>query len=274
MDLRERLSDRLSEEELDSLITSYDIIGDIAIIKVPEALESRKELIAEAVTEQHNNVETVLRKTGERSGEYRVADYELLLGASTETVHREHGCRFMLDPTNVYFSERLGHERERVVSKVGENETVVDMFAGIGPFSIEIARNAGASPVYAFEKNPKAVTYLEKNVELNKVENSVDVHGGDVRENLPEMDVAADRAIMNLPGSSQAFLGLALDHVKDGGIVHYYSFEPKDELWEGAEERVLDLFITEDAEPEIVDSEICGHYNPAVERVCFDVQVQ
>lgn len=272
MDLKERLEGKLTEEELEHLVTSYDIVGDVAIIKVPEELEHRKGTIAEALTEQHPNVRTVLRKVGEREGEYRTADYEFLIGESAETVHKEHGCRFRLDPTEVYFSERLGHERGRVVGKAGEGEVVIDMFAGVGPSSIELARNAEAERVYAFESNPEAFGYLKENAELNNVEEVLKTFEGDVRDNLPGLDVKADRIVMNLPGSSEDFVGLAIKHVREGGIVHFYSFEPKDELWEEAEDRVRELFEEEGADVEIEESVICGHYNPAVERVCFDVK--
>lgn len=274
MDLKERLESKLTDEEMDHLVTSYDIVGDVAIIKVPEELEEKKGIIAEALTEQHPNVRTVLRKTGEREGEYRKAGYEFILGESAETLHKEHGCRFRLDPTKVYFSERLGHERGRVVEKAEEGEKVIDMFAGIGPFSIELVRNAEAEEVYAFESNPEAVEYLRENVELNNVEEAIETFEGDVRDNLPELEVMADRVIMNLPKSSEEFVGLALQHVKDGGIIHFYSFEPKDELWEEAEDKVIEIFEEEGAEVEIEESVVCGHYNPAVERVCFDVRVE
>ncbi|MDY6770202.1 MAG: class I SAM-dependent methyltransferase family protein [Candidatus Nanohaloarchaea archaeon] len=275
MDLKERLADELSDEELSHLVTSYDIVGDVAIIKVPDELEHRKDAIADALLEQHSNVNTVVRKTGERSGDYRVADYEVLRGDSTETLHREHGCRFELDPTTVYFSERLGHERGRVVDQAEPGETVIDMFAGVGPFTVELARNADAGQVHAFEANPAAADYLERNVELNGVADRVDVYGGDVRDHLPGVDVAADRVIMNLPGSSEAFLGLALDTVWEGGVIHYYSFVPKDDLDDGtAAGDVAERFAEHGADVTVERVEVCGHYNPAVERVCFDVRVE
>ncbi len=274
MDIKDRLEGALTDEELEHLVTSYDILGDIAIIKVPDALEHRKGAIADAVLAQHKNVATVLRKTGERSGDYRVADYEVLRGDSTDTVYKEHGCRFALDPTTVYFSERLGHERERVVSQAGPGETVIDMFAGVGPFAVELARNAEVERVHAFEANPAAVDYLARNVELNKVQDRVEVVAGDVRDTLAGRDITADRIIMNLPGSSDEFVDLALAHVAEGGTVHYYTFVPEDELWDAAEAEVEQLFEQHGAEVEISDSVICGHYNPAVERVCFDVRVE
>ncbi|MFB6076640.1 MAG: class I SAM-dependent methyltransferase family protein [Candidatus Nanohaloarchaea archaeon] len=273
MGLKDVLVDDLPDEELARVITSFDIVGDVAIIKVPDSLEHRKGVIADAVMEQHSNVNTVVRKVGERSGEFRVADYETLRGDTTETVHREHGCRYRLDPTTLYFSERLGHERERVATQVGAGETVFDMFAGVGPFSIMIARTRDPDAVHAVEKNPAAVDYLEQNIDLNNVDDVVTAHPGDVREVAP--DVTADRVIMNLPGSSEGFVDLAVERVRDGGTVHYYDFVAEDDLDSGAaEDAAVDLFADADADVSIDTVEVCGHYNPAVERVCFDVAVR
>lgn len=275
MNLRDRLRDDLADEELEHLRTSFDIVGDIAIIKVPEELEHRKDVIADAVLEQHGNVNTVIRKTGERSGEYRTADYEMLRGDSTETMHREHGCRFRLDPTTVYFSERLGHERQRVMEQVSSGETVIDMFAGVGPFAVLIGRNTDAAQVYAFEKNPPAAEYLQENIALNKIEDTVEAHAGDVRDALPEhVDTEADRTIMNLPEGADAFIDLALRSTAAGGIIHYYTFAAKDDLPDAAADDVADLFEEHGADVDVLHTEICGHYNPAVERVCFDLRIE
>ncbi|MFB6265523.1 MAG: class I SAM-dependent methyltransferase family protein, partial [Candidatus Nanohaloarchaea archaeon] len=109
--------------------------------------------------------------------------------------------------------------------------------------------------------------------EMNRVEDRVEVFEGDVRDNLPDLDIEADRIIMNLPESSEEFVELALGHVREGGTIHYYSFEPKEDLWDAAERQVEEMFAGYGAEVEIEDSVVCGHYNPAVERVCFDVRV-
>lgn len=275
MNLRDRLNDKLTGEELEHLHTSFDIVGDVAIIKIPDELEDKKTAIADAVLEQHKNVNTVIRKIGERSGEFRNADYELLTGGPTETIHKEHGARFKLDPANVYFSERLGHERQRVVEQIEPGEIVIDMFAGVGPFAILAARNADAGKVYAFEKNPDGAAYLKENVRLNKVEEVVEAFAGDVREELPQhVDEKADRIIMNLPESAEKFVDTAVEYIREGGVIHYYAFVPKDDLWEDAETDVIRLFQEHGAAVDVADHEVCGHYNPAVERVCFDVHVE
>jgi tRNA (guanine37-N1)-methyltransferase len=111
---------------------SFDIIGDIAIIEVPEELASLKKLIGDAIIRIHKNVKTVLCKSGAVDGRFRVRDYELVVGEKkTETIHLEHGCRFKLDVTKVYFSPRLATEHLRAASQASKRELVIDMFCAV-----------------------------------------------------------------------------------------------------------------------------------------------
>ncbi|MFB6216740.1 MAG: class I SAM-dependent methyltransferase family protein, partial [Candidatus Aenigmatarchaeota archaeon] len=156
----------------------------------------------------HQNVKTILLKKGGLKGEYRVGDYEILYGEETETVHKEFGCRFRVDPTKVYFSERFSTERKRVVDQIKDGEKVLVMFAGVGPFAIMAAKLANPGKVVAVEKNPDGAEYLKENAELNKVEDVVEGIEGDVAEVVPELGTF-DRIIMPLPESAQEFLPLA-----------------------------------------------------------------
>lgn len=206
---------------------SFDIVGNIAVIEVPEELASLKKSIGEGLIKVHKNVKTVLCKSGAVDGKFRVRDYELVAGEKrTETVYTEHGCRFMLDVTKVYFSPRLATEHMRVSSLASASEIVVDMFAGIGPFSILIARKKGAQ-VYSVDANPDAIKYLKTNCMLNKVENLVHPMLGDARELVPKkLEAMADRIIMNLPSESLEFIDVACLALKtEGGVIHCYQFQ-------------------------------------------------
>ncbi|MEF8874365.1 MAG: tRNA (guanine-N1)-methyltransferase, partial [Candidatus Thermoplasmatota archaeon] len=111
------------------LPSSYDIIGDIAIIKLPEEVEMYRKDIGEAILSTHANLSAVLEDQGVH-GELRIRDVEHIAGEKkTVTVHREYGAAFKVDVSEVYFSPRLATERWRVVKKVEENEVVFDMFA-------------------------------------------------------------------------------------------------------------------------------------------------
>jgi tRNA (guanine37-N1)-methyltransferase len=143
-------------------------------------------------------------------------------------VHREHDCRFKLDLEKVYFNPRLGGERARVavqVARSGKPEEIIDMFAGVGPFAIQIAKRAPPSHVTAIDLNPEAIRYLTENIRLNRVQNVTPVEG-DIRAVYHRFPETADRLIMNLPKSAHLFLREALSMLKpDGGIIHFYDLE-------------------------------------------------
>ncbi|NOZ58453.1 MAG: class I SAM-dependent methyltransferase family protein, partial [Euryarchaeota archaeon] len=209
------LRERLGKEELALVRRSFDIIGDIAIVEVPPELEHRKREIALALMEAHRNVKAVFRKAGEVRGETRVRQLEHLAGERrTETLHREHGLRLKLDVAKVYFSPRLAYERQRVLGQVRDGEVVVDLFAGVGPFALLIARHRRAR-VYAIDINPVAVRYLKENIALNRLRGEVVPLLGDAREVAPRGK--ATRVIMNLPKSSDAFLDLAYEVLRGEG---------------------------------------------------------
>jgi len=229
--LLENLRSILSDEDLRIIPRSYDVIGDICILQLPDELYDRRRIIGEAFLKSMRNIRIVLNKTEPLSGEYRVGGYEVLAGeGSTETIYQEHGCVFKLDISKVFFTPRLSAERIRVASLVKPGEVVCDLFAGIGPFSIIIAKKNPSVRVYACDINPNAYHYLVENIRLNKVENRVEAYLGDARE-LSEKKLrgVGDRVIMNLPMSSEMYLDAARNALKkDGGIVHLHVFLEKD----------------------------------------------
>jgi Predicted methyltransferase len=221
--LKDYLKGKIDDETIDEIRGSFDIIGDVVILEIPDDLENYKELIGEAAL-KFTKRKAVFRKTSEIKGIIRTRELEHIAGEDiSETVHHEFGCRLMLDVRNVYFSPRLATERKRVADSVKDGEVIVDMFAGVAPFPVLIAKNHDVT-VYAIDINPEAYKYSNKNIELNKVQEKVIPILGDVREVLENNDVKADRIIMNLPGSAYEFLDTAMQHIKPGGIIHYYEF--------------------------------------------------
>jgi tRNA (guanine37-N1)-methyltransferase len=221
------LENRLPPHLLASLPRALDIIGDIAVIEIPPELKAHESLIGEAILATHKNVRTVLAKVGAVSGTYRLRDFEVIAGEQrTSTVHKEYGCQYHVDVAKAYFSPRLSHEHNRVASLVQKGETVVDLFAGVGPFSILIAKKNADARVYAVDINPEAIEFLKKNIRLNKVENRVIPIQGDAKQAVEERLLGvADRVIMNLPEKAIEFVDTACKAVKPtGGTVHYYAF--------------------------------------------------
>jgi len=208
---------------------SYDVLGSVAVINdLNMPVEKAAEAAAE-IMERHHAVRTVLLKRGEVAGDERVAKYVVVLGEhSTESLYRESGCLFMLDPTKVFFSPRLSSERLRVASQLRGSERVLDMFAGVGPFSIIMARKHPEVTVYAVEKNPEAFRYLCINIELNKLSGRVKPFHGDAAEIVPTLPVKFNRVVMNLPHLSLHHLPTAASALEKGGKIHLYTLEQRD----------------------------------------------
>jgi len=225
--LRSVLRERLRPRELDSVIKSYDVIGDIAVIRVPENLRSRSPTIAQAVMQTHKHVKTVLRQASAVSGEFRLRQLEWVTGEKrTETVHREFGCVFRVDLEKSYFSPRLSYERMRIARLVKPEESVVNLFAGVGCYSIIVARHSEVEKIYSIDVNPSAVRYMRENVRLNRVDARVIPLLGDAKLVVTErLRGVADRVLMPLPEKAYEYLDCALSAFKSsGGYIHYYDF--------------------------------------------------
>jgi len=221
------LGDKLAPHLLASLPHAMDVVGDIAIIELSHELAEHRKIIGEAILKANKNVRTVLAKAGAVSGTYRLREFTIIAGEPrTETIHKEYGCQYYIDISKVYFSPRLSNEHNRVANLVEEGETVADLFAGVGPFAIQIAKNHEKAKVYAIDLNPDAVEYLKRNIRLNKVVGKVRPILGDARHVVNEqLSGIADRVIMNLPEKAIDFLDAGTTALKPaGGTIHFYRF--------------------------------------------------
>jgi tRNA (guanine37-N1)-methyltransferase len=238
--LSQTLQDKLPPELLAIVPQSFDIIGDIIVIDIPPQLKTYRDVIGEAILQNQKNVKTVLAKAGDIAGVFRVRDYDFIAGENrTQTIHREFGCQYHVDIAKAYFSPRLSHEHERVASLVKDEETVADLFAGVGPFSVLIAKRNPQVKVYAVDLNPDAVELLKVNVRVNRVENRVFPILVDAREiAATKLKGSADRVIMNLPETAIDFVDAACHAVKpEGGVIHFYTFIRSPDSIENLEER-------------------------------------
>jgi tRNA (guanine37-N1)-methyltransferase len=223
----ELLEEKLPPHLLASLPRAIDLVGDIAIIEIPPELNPYKAVIGEAVLKMHKNVRTVLAKAGAVGGTYRTREFTIIAGEpKTDTTHKEHGCQYHIDLAKAYFSPRLSYEHKRVASLVREGETIIDLFAGVGPFAILIAKTHENIKVYAIDVNPHAIEFLKRNVRINRAEGKVHPILGDAKQIVNDrFSSVADRVIMNLPEKAMEFVDAACEALKPtGGIVHFYSF--------------------------------------------------
>lgn len=216
------LNDKISKNEMEEIRKSFDTIGDIIILEIPPELEDKKKIIGQAVLE-FTKRKSVYCKKSKVQGVTRTRKLEFLAGIDElETIHKEFGIRFKLNPSTVYFSPRLATERSRVVNEVQPGEIIIDFFAGVGSFPVSIAHVKDAK-IYGVDINPEAIMYMKENIKLNKLVGEVIPIEGDINEVIDELPLA-DRIIMNLPGTSKDFLVTAVNHLKKGGILNYYEF--------------------------------------------------
>jgi tRNA (guanine37-N1)-methyltransferase len=219
------------------LPTSYDIVGDIILIKLAEDLRPYRHVIGEALLRTHRNVHVVCR-VNPVSGELRTRDVEVIAGEHrTVTTHTEYGLSLSVDIQATYFSSRLSSERKRIADLVQPEETIVDMFAGVAPFSIMIARYAAPRIVYAIDKNKEAVKFAEHNVRQNHVLDKVEVIKADASQVATIVPQKADRIIMNLPFTAHRFFSTALSIANATCMIHYYDILNEDAI----PERICDL---------------------------------
>ncbi|KZX17172.1 class I SAM-dependent methyltransferase [Methanobrevibacter filiformis] len=224
--LKEHLKGKLNNEEIENLKKSFDIIGDIVILEIPEELQNQKYAIAKAAID-FTKRRSIFAKKSPIEGVTRTRKLEYLIGEDdSTTIHKEHDVRLSLDVKEVYFSPRLASERKRISDQVEEGEAILDMFAGIGPFPILIAKKNNVK-IYAVDINKKAVECMEENIKINKLKGEVIAICGDINEvakEFKEKNIKFDRIIMNLPGTAYKFLDLAISLLNSGGVVHYYEF--------------------------------------------------
>ncbi|WP_457612257.1 tRNA(Phe) (4-demethylwyosine(37)-C(7)) aminocarboxypropyltransferase Taw2 [Methanocaldococcus sp.] len=194
----------------------YQKVGDIVIVKRDLSQEEIKYLI------EKTKCKTIVRYIT-ISGEFRRQYVKILYGRETETIHKEHGCLFKLDVSKIMWSQGNIRERRRMAFISNKYETVVDMFSGIGYFSIPMAKYSKPF-IYAIEKNPVAYKYLCENIELNKLKNISPILSDN--RDVP-LENIADRVLMGYVHKTHKFLDKAFSFLKDRGVIHYHETVPE-----------------------------------------------
>ena len=202
-------------------------------------------------------------------GTIRIRDLELIAGADEPvTIHKEHGARLKLNVKEVYFSPRLATERKRVSDSVCDGENILDMFCGIGPFPIVIAKNNDVN-IVGVDINENAIKYFNENIGLNKLKN-IEAICGDAREISTSFKYKFDRIIMNLPGLAYDFLDVAMNLIEDGGTINYYEFS---DGYEQGEKRLIDAASKENKNVEIINTRKVKSTSPGEWHVAIDAKI-
>lgn len=261
MGLKDQLAGVLPGDILPYVPDHFEVIGNVAILCIPPALGRYALLIAGAVVSKRKNIVTVLNKTEKVTGDSRTARYEVLVGNTTVTVHREFGFSYRIDVGSSFFSARMASERKRVTGQVRPGETVYVPFAGIGPYAVPAA--ARGAEVWAVEKNPEAFRWLAENIALNRVREHCHIRQGDALD-IALLPQSFDRLIIPAPYGMDRSLDLLLPLLSPGGMAHVYTFRPQ--------EQVPGLVAAyESTGLEVAYHSPCGNIAPGISRHVFDL---
>jgi tRNA (guanine37-N1)-methyltransferase len=238
------------------VLPRHELVGGIAI------LQDCDKAGAVNILASRPSLHTVLCAASEVSGEYRTREFEVLAGIpTTRTDVIEYGHRFTVDLSTAYFSARLSSERQRILEQMGDHETALDMFAGVGPFAITLA--ARAKLVVASDINPRAIMLMQVNLAQNHTKNVLPVMAD--AHHLPAIiPWQFDRIVMNLPLSGSAFLSIGFRLCKPSGIIHYYSLVSK----EGEHNDCI-----HEQGGEIIAERVVRSYSPGQWHAVYDVRV-
>jgi tRNA (guanine37-N1)-methyltransferase len=232
--LKQAMIGILSDAEAEELYGAFDQIGNIIILRIPDSLLHKRKTIGEVLLDKVKTARSVYAQSSPVEGDFRIRKLELLAGEDkTETEYKEHGCRFKVDVEKTFFSPRLSTERDRIAELIQEGEIIINMFGGVGMFSIVAAKKKKCH-VYNIDINPDAARLCSENILLNKLKGTVESIEGDAAKVIEERLLdAGDRVLMLLPERSDEFLDSAIKSAKKKAIIHYYCHihaEKKDQV--------------------------------------------
>ncbi|MFB6119753.1 MAG: class I SAM-dependent methyltransferase family protein [Halobacteriaceae archaeon] len=256
----------LSAAEIERAPASWAVVGALVLADFGDC--ERRATVGEALLELHGEAHTVLDRCG-IAGEHREPDVRVVAGrGDTETVHVEHGTAYALDLADVMFSPGNEAERVRTGRAVASGETVLDMFAGVGYFTLPVAR-AGAS-VLAVERNPAAFRHLVENTRRNGVADRVRPVLADCRDVVARRDVAADRVLMG-HYDAESYVDAALSALAPGGTVHLHATTPAADPFARPVARLR--ATAGDRAVTVRDRRVVKSYSPGVDHVVVEASV-
>jgi tRNA (guanine37-N1)-methyltransferase len=272
--LKQAMASILTADEIEDLIGAFDQIGNIIILRVPDSLLSKKKLIGQVLLEKVKTAKSVFYQSTPVEGDYRIRSLELLAGEDkTETEYKEHGCRFKVDVEKTFFSPRLSTERRRIADLIKEGEIIINMFGGIGMFSI-IAAKMKRCHVYNIDINPHAAKLCSENIRLNKLKGTVDSLEGDATEIIEKkLSNTGDRILMLLPERSDEFLDTAIKASKEKSMLHYYCHIHSDKKNNATSEATKHFLSVIKVKSEITGSRIVRPVGPRFYQVVVDASI-
>ena len=245
------------------------MLGDVVVLRLSEPAREYGAAIGTAFAEILD-ARTVVEDLSGIHGVLRTPEVRILWGRGMEVVHTEGGVRYQFDVAKIMFSSGNLPERTSIPSKIADGAVVVDLFAGIGYFTLPIAVHARPGRVYACELNPVAFHYLAENVRLNRAANVVPLFG-DCRTTAPRG--VADVVLMGHFTASE-YLDVAFDALRGAGLLIYHELCPREQFPE-----VPIAHVTQGArrpwyDIESIQSRILKSYAPGIVHAVLEAHVR
>lgn len=176
---------------------------------------------------------------------HRSSQTEMLVGQSGWVEFLDHGIHFGFDATKVMFSSGNVTERRRIGNIDMQGEVVVDAYAGVGYYTLQMALRSKAKHVHACEINPDSIAGLKWACKANDIQKNITIHEGDNQDSLPQLYNHADRCHLGLLPSSEAVWNHAIRCLKpSGGWLHLHMNVHKDDLetWQSSTLQTLEQY--------------------------------
>jgi len=267
---KDEIREILNENEKKFLKTSFDVIGNIAILEIEDELISKEKEIAKIIMKHHKNIKTILKKNGIHDGIFRTQKLKFILGENTkETTHKENGIILKLNVEKVYYSPRSSTERKRILEQIKNKENILCLFSGCGPFPITFKKHKDVN-ITSIELNPDGIKYQKENMLLNKI--NFNIIEGDVNKIIPKINEKFDRIAMPLPKSAEDFLEITLSKVKKNTIIHLYDFLHENKIKE--KQNLIKNKIKKIGFECEIKSIKAGQYAPREFRICHDIKIK
>jgi len=212
-------------------MASYDIIGNIAIIRNNKIDKKEKIKTAKGLLERPS-IKTVVERVGNIKGRLRTINVKHLAGQKNLiTIHKENNCQFKLNIETCYFSPRLSNDRKQIAKKIKRSDNVLVMFSGIGPYPIVFYKLAKPKQITSIEISRECNKYQKENLKLNKIpKDKIKLIPGDVKKKVTKALGKFDIIMMARPNLKDTFLEQALLVSKKNTKIFYHGFCHKDNL--------------------------------------------
>uniref|UniRef100_H2Y5Z4 tRNA (guanine(37)-N1)-methyltransferase n=1 Tax=Ciona savignyi TaxID=51511 RepID=H2Y5Z4_CIOSA len=242
----------------------FSQVGHILHVNLRDHQLPYKQIIGQVLLDKIPTAKTVVNKHQNIDNEFRNFQMEVIAGDNNLVTRIiEHGRKFEFDFSKVFWNSRLSTEHQRITHLIPRDATVFDVFAGVGPFAIPIAKKGCL--VYANDLNPDSYKWLVHNVKLNKTEvECFNCDGRDfIRDNLRNYILTSKtfhqvHVVMNLPAIAVEFLDVfpgllyprnvissqnesdeQIDMPDVEVVVHLYIFAPEKDGLDDLKSRIL-----------------------------------